>query len=104
MNLYIKEDVTKYIWKAGEKLWTSVNRLFEQYNVPAAVKGFWPCPSFVNQEGAPRDLISRILRASYKNGVSLYNVSYVNYSHKDADIEETITRMEKAIAEVATTL
>jgi glutamate-1-semialdehyde 2,1-aminomutase len=49
-------------------------------------------------------LTSRILRAAFKHGVSLYSTSYVNYSHKDEDIEETLERMDKAIAEVAASL
>jgi len=49
-------------------------------------------------------LTARILRAGYKYGVSMYSVSYVNYSHKDKDIDETIERMDKAVAEVAATL
>jgi glutamate-1-semialdehyde 2,1-aminomutase len=104
VEFYRKEKVTDYLWKAGEKLWTSVNKLLESYRVPSVVKGFWPCPSFVNQEGAPKDLTARILRAGYKYGVSMYSVSYVNYSHKDKDIDETIERMDKAVAEVAATL
>ncbi len=104
INLYRTEDVSKYLWKTGEKLWTSVNGLFKKHNVPSEVKGFWPCPTFVNQAGAPKDLNARILRAGFKYGVSLYSTSYVNYSHKDADIEETIARLDKAIAEVAASL
>jgi glutamate-1-semialdehyde 2,1-aminomutase len=104
VELYRKENVTAYLWKVGEKLWTSVNKIFEKYNVPCQVKGFWPCPTFVSTEGAPKDLTSRILRAAFKHGVSLYSTSYVNYSHKDEDIEETLERMDKAIAEVAASL
>lgn len=104
VQIYKKENVTAYLWKTGEKLWTKVNELFEKYNVPTVIKGFWPCPTFVNKAGAPKDLNARILRAGFKHGVSLYSTSYVNYSHKDADIEETIERMDKAIAEVAASL
>lgn len=104
IQLYRNEDVTKTLWQTGEKLWSSVNQLFKKHNVPSALKGFWPCPTFVNSPNAPKDLTTRILRAGFKHGVSLYSTSYVNYSHKDADIEETIFRMDKAIAEAAASL
>ncbi len=104
IELYKKENVTAYLWKAGEKVWTGLNKLYEKYNVPVEMKGFWPCPTFVNKEGAPKDLTTRILRAGFKYGVSLYSTAYVTYSHKDEDIDETIVRMDKAVAEVAGTL
>ena len=37
-----------------------------------------------------------ISRAAYRNGVSLYDVSYVNFSHGDADIAEALERLERA--------
>lgn len=100
IEVYQKENVCNYLWTTGEKLWSQVNNLFTKYNVPLAIKGFWPCPTFVPQQGAPADILSRFFRLAYKNGVSLYNVSYVNYSHKEDDIEETVERLENAIKEI----
>jgi len=52
-----------------------------------------------DSSGAPvRDAF---FRAAYRNGVSLYNVSYVNYSHQDHDIEETLQRLERACAQLS---
>lgn len=97
IKIYQEENVCQYLWTTGEKLWSQVNNLFTKYNVPITIKGFWPCAIFVPQQGAPTDLLSRFFRLAYKNGVSLYNVSYVNYSHKEDDIVETVDRIEKAI-------
>lgn len=99
ITAYKKYNVVDHIWSQGKKLWGSLNEIFEKYNVPIEVKGFWPCPMFTAKDGAPADSISKFLTLSYKNGVSLYNVSYVNYSHKDKDIDETLQRLEKACAE-----
>jgi len=104
IEVYKKENVCQYIWKTGEKLWSQVNGLFEQYDLPIKIKGFWPCPTFVPQEGAPGDITNRLLRSAFKNGVSLYNTLYVNFSHKEEDIAETVMRLEKAVREVADSL
>ena len=68
--------------------------------MPAQIKGFWTCPQFVCAEDAPADLIEMFLRAAYRNGVSLYNTSYVNFSHKDADVAETLERLGRACEEL----
>ena len=99
ITAYKKYNVIEHLWKQGKKLWGTLNGIFEKYDVPIQVKGLWPCPIFVTKDGAQADTISRFLSLSYKNGVSLYNVSYVNYSHKDEDIEETLQKLEKACAE-----
>ena len=76
----------------------TLNAIFEKYNVPIQLKGLWPCPILL-QKTALKLMQFPFLSLSYKNGVSLYNVSYVNYSHKDEDIEETLQKLEKACAE-----
>jgi glutamate-1-semialdehyde 2,1-aminomutase len=96
ISVYRKHNVTGHLWKQGEKLWTGLNNLFVSHNIPLEVKGFHPCPAFIARCGAGHDLVDSFLRAAYKNGVSLYNVSYVTFSHKDGDIEETLQRLDKA--------
>lgn len=87
-----------HLWKQGKKLWSGVNYLFDKYNIPIEVKGLPPCPSFVIE--GEEDLQEKFFRAAYKNGVSLYNVSYVNFSHRDKDIEETLERLDRACSEI----
>jgi glutamate-1-semialdehyde 2,1-aminomutase len=104
IETYRKENVCQFLWTMGQKLWSQVNDLFKQYHVPLRVRGFWPCPAFVPETGAPADMIQRFFRLAYKYGVSLYNVSYVNYSHKEEDIVETIDRLAAAVKETAASL
>ena len=99
INTYRNEGVIEHIWTQGERLARGLNRLFEQHGVPARMQGLWACPTFVFQPDAPADTRERLFRAAYRNGVSLYNVTYVNFSHREADIDETLARMDAACAE-----
>ena len=81
-------------------MWGGVNRLCAQYQVPLALRGFWPCPQFTPQAGAPADLLPRLFRAACRHGVVLYNVSYVNFSHQDADVAEALERLERALRDL----
>jgi glutamate-1-semialdehyde 2,1-aminomutase len=42
----------------------------------------------------------RFFRACYRNGLSLYNVSYVNFSHRDGDVAEALRRFERVCEEL----
>lgn len=98
MEVYKSQDVVGHLWKQGEALWTGVNELFSRYELPLSVRGFWPCPAFEPDAGK-REVLPSFMRLAYKHGVSLYNVSYVNFSHQDEDIAEALNRLEKACEE-----
>jgi len=100
ITTYREQDVIAHLWSKGEALWRGVNALFERHGVPAEAVGFWPCPAFTFAPDAPADLPERFFRAAYRNGVSLYAVSYVSFSHQDADIAETLERLERGIREL----
>lgn len=72
--------------------------MFKKHKVKAVFKGFPVCPLFDFEDS---NLKRDFLKECYKNGVSLYDVSYVNYSHKENDIQETLKRMEKALQETS---
>ena len=101
IETYRRHDVIQHLWRQGEKLWTGLNCLFAGNNLPAQVRGYWPCPqiSFTGADAA--GMSQRFFRAAYRNGVSLYTVSYVNFSHHDADIAEALERLEAACRETA---
>lgn len=100
IQVYREQDVIGHLWRQGEALWGGVNRLCAQYRVPLSLRGFWPCPQFTPEPGAPADLLPRWFRAACRHGVVLYSVSYVSFSHRDADIAETLERLERAIREL----
>ena len=103
LRTYETEDVIGHLWRQGETLWSGLNALFARYSLPAQARGLWPCPQITfsgSDSGLTREAF---FRAAYRNGVSLYDVSYVNFSHRDADIAETLERLETACKEVAQT-
>lgn len=97
MDTYRRHDVTGFLWKQGEAVWGGLNRIFERKGVPVKIRGFWPCPTFGAIDGKSNgEVLPLLFRLAYKHGVSLYNVSYVNYSHRDEDIAEALGRLESA--------
>ncbi|MDQ1256786.1 MAG: Aminotransferase class III-fold pyridoxal phosphate-dependent enzyme [Candidatus Hydrogenedentes bacterium] len=90
---YRERDVIGHLWNAGKRLWSETNALFERHGAPARITGLEVCPLIA----AESEWYARFLRACYQNGVSLYQVPYVNYSHRDHDIEETLERIDAAL-------
>jgi glutamate-1-semialdehyde 2,1-aminomutase len=97
LQTYDRENVVDFLWAQGEKLWSGVNALMKERNIGAKLDGLWPCPvwSFEQLEAA------KFFRACYKHGLSLYNVSYVNFSHKDGDVADAVARFEKVATELS---
>lgn len=96
IQTYTENDVVGHLWRMGERLGQGLKRLFQDQKVPISVQGFWPC--FV-LSGDP-EVLSRFFRSAYGQGVSLYNVIYTNFSHTEADIEETLERLQRALGEM----
>ncbi|MCK5811550.1 MAG: aminotransferase class III-fold pyridoxal phosphate-dependent enzyme [Clostridiales bacterium] len=94
IKIYKSEPIIDHLWEMGEKLFGALNRLFEEKNYDIRVKGFPPCAIFVTKD---QSLLQEFFRHAYDNGVSLYNVSYVNYSHKEKDIDEVIKILKNCI-------
>lgn len=100
INTYRTKNVVEHIKTHGEYIWSRLNKMFEENGVPIQLKGVPQCPQFRLQDGADPDIMTRFMRAAYKNGVSLYGVSYVNFSHSYSDLDETLGRLNRAIKEV----
>ncbi|MEF3301735.1 aminotransferase class III-fold pyridoxal phosphate-dependent enzyme [Paenibacillus sp. GYB003] len=96
IEVYKRHDVVGHLWRQGEKLWGGLNAVFRRTGVPLELKGFWPCPTFTLAPGAKAEIRERFFRLAYRNGVSLYNVSYVNFSHGDDDVAEALERLARA--------
>ncbi len=97
INIYERENVIGYLRDNGNRLWHEVNGIFAGRGIPIEYKGLGQCPVMT---AIDKNLKDRFLRRAYANGVSLYNVCYVNFSHKAPDIEETLFRLSNAISEI----
>ncbi len=96
LTCYQEHDVIGHLWGTGRRLWQEVNRLFEQHDLPLRARGFEVCPLI----DGPSETVTALIRACFRNGVSLYAVPYVNYAHREKDIDEALERMEQAMKEI----
>ncbi|MCD6398122.1 MAG: aminotransferase class III-fold pyridoxal phosphate-dependent enzyme [Spirochaetaceae bacterium] len=97
IDFYLRNNVIDYLWRIGEKMWNGVNNLFRKYGIPAQVKGFPVCPFFDFKLDKDRE---NFFKSCFKKGVIFYNVGYVNFSHKEEDIEEALEKVEDAIKDM----
>lgn len=97
LETYKKQNVIAHLWRMGELLGVGLNALFRKYGLALKLKGFRPCALLVCETAAPNDLKERFFRSAYCQGVSLYDVPYVNFSHQESDIRETLERLEQAM-------
>ena len=96
LETYRNEKVVAHLWRMGEMMGRGLTALFEKHNLPVCVRGLWPCPAIIFKQDAPPGFMEKFFRAAYRNGVSLYHVYYVNFSHREKDIREALDRLEKA--------
>lgn len=101
MQVYVEEDVVGHLWREGERFWGQVDRALADQGVPITIKGYPPCPAFVAADDAPAGVLDRFFRAAYRHGVSLYTISYVNFSHRPDDLDEARDRLTRAAGDVA---
>lgn len=91
---YRKHKVIDYLWTAAGRMWGETRRLLETHKFPARIRGRDVCPAF--QFDRPEQ-IAVFFKAAYRNGLSLYAVPYMTWSHRPEDIDEALKRMEQAI-------
>jgi glutamate-1-semialdehyde 2,1-aminomutase len=96
IDTYRREDVIGHLWARGRQLQDGMNRLFHEFDAPAAVTGFPPCcqVGFTTPDAARNAaLFLRFERELFRRGVILYSVMYVNYSHTAAEIDAVLNRV-----------
>ncbi len=99
IKTYREQDVIGHLWRQGQKLWSALDRLFQDTGLPLKLRGLAPCPVFC-EEQPDRPALALFMRKAFAHGVSLYRVPYVTFSHQDADIDETLAKLELACREV----
>lgn len=100
LDLYTTTDVIGHLWRQGTALRDGLNAVFHARDIPLSLAGLAPCPTFRATDGRA-GVLDSFFRAAYRHGVSLTAVPYVNYSHTDDDIAETLDRLDRACADIA---
>ncbi|RKY74605.1 hypothetical protein DRQ12_13055 [candidate division KSB1 bacterium] len=98
INFYRENNVIEHLWKVGKLMWEGVQSLFRKYEIPAKVEGFPVCPFLSFESSTVRE---NFFKCCYRKGVSLYDVPYINYSHKEEDVREALGRIEEALKEMS---
>ena len=105
LRTYLEQDVIGHLRERGEQLQQGLNTLFERHDYPLRIVGLPACPIIVSVQddpaSPPEDVVDRFFRAAYRNGVSLYLVTYPNFSHQVSDIDEALDRLDHALGEIA---
>jgi glutamate-1-semialdehyde 2,1-aminomutase len=96
LRFYKEKGVIARLWKTGSELWPKVQEIGK--GVGLRILGVPVCPQLEFDTRGKRDAF---FRAAYRNGVSLYDVSYVFWAHTEADVAETLTRLGRAVREIA---
>lgn len=97
ISFYREKNVIGRLWDTGSFFQEKVNRLFAEYDFPARLCGLPVCPVFKFDASEDRNAF---FDACFRRGVSLYDVLFVNYSHKNSDIEEAVWRIEGALKDI----
>ncbi len=92
------DRIIDLLYASGTTLQDGMNAAFVAAGVSIRLEGHPTCPQLVADDEA---VLQAFLRAAFRHGVSLYRVVYVNAAHSADDIDETLRRVRKALAEVA---
>lgn len=98
IQFYRERNVIDYLWKAGAELWNQTVEIFKERDLDVRFQGVPVCPQIQLGDGLNRD---DLMKAACRNGIILYDVPYITYSHRDADIVETLDRFRKVAEELA---
>jgi len=101
IETYRTRHVTGHLWRVGERMWTESNAIYARVGLPLEWRGLWPCPQIVCTSQDWPGWQGQFYRAAYASGLSLYDISFVTFSHTDADVDEALERMESAAARLA---
>lgn len=101
IETFRKYNVPQHIYNTGEYLWGTLNAHLRSAGIPLALYGNYACPALLESGDSRPGILDDFFRAAYRHGVSLYNVSYVNFSHKKEDCDEALARLDDAIADLA---
>jgi glutamate-1-semialdehyde 2,1-aminomutase len=100
MRVYREQDVIAHLWRMGRRLVDGVNEIFREFGVPGEFQGCPTCPQLVFAAGDPernRRFSVALLKGLFRRGVSIYHVSYVNFSHAESDVDETLNRWRDTV-------
>ncbi|MBD3292441.1 MAG: aminotransferase class III-fold pyridoxal phosphate-dependent enzyme [Armatimonadia bacterium] len=106
MQVLQREPVIETIWESGRRLMAGFEELGEKHGVPLHCHGYEPMSSqTIQYEDAElsRDVWTLLLQEMAARGVTLRRggLLFITYSHRDAEVEETLEALDGALAVIA---
>lgn len=97
-----REKVPDHLWAVGSKLKDGYNRLAETYGLSAFTSCIgYPCRTIISFDGQGRfdalEMKSYFQQELIRRGILWTAYHALSYSHKDADIEETLNAYEDVL-------
>jgi len=93
LGVYRNEPVIERLWSLGQRLMEGANALFMDAGLPIRYAGLPCCPQLLFEDNDPdrnRAWWLQLFGGLLSRGVLIYSVTYVNYSHTEADIDHTL--------------
>jgi glutamate-1-semialdehyde aminotransferase len=95
-----REKVHEHIWTMGRRLMDGFNLLARELGIEGQAAGLPPAP-FLKFNTPDRDYNARLeylwFRELFREGIFVILRWFISYSHKPADIDETIDKARKAL-------
>lgn len=103
LDIMQREPVVEHIWAMGERLATGFNALSDRLGLGARTYGLSPAVQFRFSDDPVVHLEAHttFFRELFKRGIFASEPFLINYAHKEADIDETVSEMEAALRIVA---
>lgn len=106
LDVLQREPVIRHIWQMGTRLREGFDAAAARHGLDARTYGLAPAIQFRFSGNADTDAAAHtaFARGLYRRGIFASRPFLLSYAHQPGDIDETITAMDAALAEVAEAL
>ncbi len=98
MAFYEKHDVISHLWETASAIWNGATELFRSAGLEIELRGAPVCPMLWFGDGVSSDTF---FSAACRNGLLLYHVPYTTFSHRKADVAETLDRLASVVRQIS---
>ncbi|EDY81930.1 aminotransferase, class III superfamily [Verrucomicrobiia bacterium DG1235] len=102
MDVLNREPVIEHLFRLGQKLRDGFDSLFSEHSFPAKTVGLAPAVTIrfegtETQQSAQR---VKLFEQLYRRGIFANKEWFITYSHQEADIDETLDKMQESIRSI----
>ncbi len=102
MNIFKKNDVHRELYRRGKIFMEAYKRFIQQYSIPGQLKGVPVGFTLILDDNISENEYKRVIRIEreiFEQGIFMDKdrTWLISYSHTEADIEETLDKIKKAM-------